>query len=62
MINDASFLQSGLGGLSFDEGQFSVFGYVIYVQSSIPYVLIEGNAMDGRLIYSFHHKVINFPV
>lgn len=26
LMDSASFLQSGLGGLSFDEGQFSVFG------------------------------------
>lgn len=26
VMDPASFLQSGLGGLSFDEGQFSVFG------------------------------------
>lgn len=34
----SSFLQAGLGGLSFDEGQFSVFGYSTKTWETSPTV------------------------
>lgn len=46
------FLQAGLGGLSFDEGQFSVFGYISNTfRTYLSYVKIEKSTVYQLTTY-----------
>lgn len=53
--------QAGLGGLSFDEGEFGVFGYVTDGMDSIVARLESGDRIVSARLVSGADRLVNVP-
>ncbi|XP_059067086.1 peptidyl-prolyl cis-trans isomerase CYP37, chloroplastic-like [Cryptomeria japonica] len=49
---------AGLGGLSFDEGQFSVFGYATSGREILPQLKTGDVIKSAKLIEGYDHLVL----
>jgi cyclophilin family peptidyl-prolyl cis-trans isomerase len=51
--------QAGLGGLSFDEGEFAVFGYVTSGMDEVVAKLAQGDRIVESRIISGSERLVN---